>query len=150
MAIHIRRRDFIVTLGGTVAAWPLAARAQQGDKVRRIGVLAAHERHVPEFDGFREQLRELAYVEGKNLVIDWCYAAQGTGELPILAKQLVDLHPDVIVLITTPATAAVKTATGSIPIVFANVGDPVGTGALGLALEIFFHEPVKTKYGQHD
>jgi ABC-type uncharacterized transport system substrate-binding protein len=96
--------------------------------MRRIGVLAAHERHVPEFDGLRDQLRELAYVEGKNLLIEWCYAAQGTAQLPVLAKELVDLHLDVIVAITTPATAAVKGATGSIPIVFANVGDPVGTG----------------------
>jgi putative tryptophan/tyrosine transport system substrate-binding protein len=128
MASYIERRTFLATLGGAAATWPLVARAQQSERVRRIGVLAAHERHVPEFDGFREQLRELAYVEGKNLVIDWRYAEQGTGQLPILAKQLVDLNPDVIVSITTPATAAVKAATGSIPIVFANVGDPVGTG----------------------
>jgi putative ABC transport system substrate-binding protein len=122
----MRRRDFITLLGGA-AAWPLAARAQQG-ALRRIGVLAGQERHLPEFDAFREQLRELAYVEGKNLVIDWRYAERGPTELPLLAKTLVELHPDVLVAITTPATAALKAATGSIPIVFAYVGDPVETG----------------------
>ncbi len=108
--------------------WPLAARAQQADRVRRIGVLAGQEKHLPEFDAFRKQLQELAYVEGKNLAIEWRYAKRGPAHLPILAKELVDLHPDVIVSITTPATAAVKAATGSIPIVFAYVGDPVETG----------------------
>jgi ABC-type uncharacterized transport system substrate-binding protein len=125
---QLRRREFITLLGGAAVAWPLVARAQQRERMRRVGVLAAHERHVPEFDGLREQLRELGYVGGKNLLIERRYAAQGTAQLPVLAKELVDLHPDVIVAITTPATAAVKGATGSIPIVFANVGDPVGTG----------------------
>jgi putative ABC transport system substrate-binding protein len=89
--------------------------------------MAGQKRHLPELDAFREQLRELAYVEGKNLVIEWRYAEAGPAELPHLAKTLVDLHPDVLVAITTPATAAMKAATGSIPIVFA-VGDPVETG----------------------
>src|SRR5262249_40791497 len=71
---------------------------------------------------------ELSYVEGKNLIIDWRYAERGPADLPLLAKTLVDLHPDVLVAITTPATAAVKSAAGGIPIVFAYVGDPVATG----------------------
>ena len=124
----MRRRAFITLLGGAAATWPLAARAQQAERIRRVGVLAGHEKYLPEFDGLREQLRELGYIEGKNLAIDWRYADQGPVELPVLARKLVDLHPDVLVSITTPATAAVKAVAGSIPIVFANVGDPVATG----------------------
>src|SRR5262249_23411242 len=123
---QLKRREFITLLGGAVA-WPVAARAQQ-ERTRRVGVLAGYERHVPEFEGFRKQLHELGYIEGKNLVIDWRYSDEGTARLSILAEELVGLHPDVLVSITTPATAAVKAATGGIPIVFANVGDPVATG----------------------
>jgi putative tryptophan/tyrosine transport system substrate-binding protein len=104
----MKRREFITLLGGAAAGWPRAARGQQVERMRRIGVLAAHERHVPEFEGLRDQLRELGYVEGRNFLIDWRYAAQGSAQLPVLAKELVDLHPDVIVAVTTPATAAVK------------------------------------------
>ena len=124
----MKRREFITLLGGTAATWPLVARAQQAERIRRVGVLAGHEKYLPEFDGLREQLRELGYIEGKNLAIDWRYADRGPVELPVLARKLVDLHPDVLVSITTPATAAVKAVAGSIPIVFANVGDPVATG----------------------
>ena len=71
MAIHIRRREFVVALGGAAAAWPLAARAQQSGQVRRIGVLETIplELNAPNFDAFRGSLRELGYIEGKNLVI---------------------------------------------------------------------------------
>jgi ABC-type uncharacterized transport system substrate-binding protein len=124
----MKRREFITFIGGAAAAWPLAAHAQQAEPMRRIGVLAGQENHLPEFEAFRKQLQDLAYVEGKNLTIDWRYAERGPDQLPILAQQLVELHPDVIVSITTPATAAVKATTGSIPIVFAYVGDPVETG----------------------
>ena len=127
-ALAVQRREFITLLGGAAAAWPLAAHAQQRERMRRIGVLAGQEKHLPEFEAFRKQLQDLAYIEGENLAIDWRYADRGPGQLPILAKELVNLHPDVIVSITTPATAAVKAATGSIPIVFAYVGDPVETG----------------------
>jgi putative ABC transport system substrate-binding protein len=123
----MKRRDFITLIGGAALAWPLAARAQQ-ERTRRVGVLAGYERHMPEFEAFRKQLHELGYIEGKNLVIDWRYSDEGTARLSILAEELVGLHPDVLVSITTPATVAVKAATGGIPIVFANVGDPVATG----------------------
>ena len=96
--------------------------------MRRIGVLAGFERPLPELEAFRKQLQELGYIEGKNLVIDWRYREQGTARLPILAEELVALGPDILVSITTPATAAVKAAAGGIPVVFANVGDPVATG----------------------
>ena len=75
--------------------------------------MRAKRTHLPEFEAFRKQLQDLAYVEGKNLAIDWRYAERGPDQLPILAQQLVDLHPDVIVSITTPATAAVKATTGN-------------------------------------
>ena len=123
----MRRRQFVTLLGGT-AAWPLAARAQQPERIRRVGVLSGYERHLPEFDAFRKQLQELGYVEGRNLVIDWRYAGKGTFQLPTLAKELVDLQPDALVSI---ATTAMKAAAGSIPVVFANVGDPVATGFVG-------------------
>jgi len=124
------RRTFITLLGGA-AAWPLVARAQQPERMRRVGVLSGYERHLPEFEAFRKQLQELGYVEGRNLVIDWRYAGKGTFQLPTLAKELVDLQPDALVSITTPATTAMKAAAGSIPVVFANVGDPVATGFVG-------------------
>ena len=127
----MKRREFITLLGGAAAAWPLAAHAQQSERVRRIGVLSGYERHLPEFEAFRKQLQELGYVEGRNLVIDWRYAGKGTFQLPNLAKELVHLQPDALVSITTPATTAMKAAAGSIPVVFANVGDPVATGFVG-------------------
>jgi putative ABC transport system substrate-binding protein len=77
---------------------------------------------------FANNFRSWHNVEGKNLVIDWRYAEQGAAQLPILAEELAGLHPDVFVSITTPATLAVKAAAGGIPIVFANVGDPVANG----------------------
>jgi len=82
---------------------------------------------LPELDAFRKQLQELGYIEGKNLVIDWRYPDQAA-RLSLLAEELVALHPDVLVSIATPATAAMKAVAGGIPIVFANVGDPVATG----------------------
>ena len=75
------RRTFITLLGGA-AAWPLVARAQQPERMRRVGVLSGYERHLPEFEAFRKQLQELGYVEGRNLVIDWRYAGKGTFQLP--------------------------------------------------------------------
>jgi putative ABC transport system substrate-binding protein len=127
----MKRREFITLLGGAAATWPLAAQAQRPERMRRVGVLSGYERHLPEFDAFRKQLQELGYVEGRNLVIDWRYAGKGTFQLPTLAKELVDLQPDALVSITTPATTAMKAAAGSIPVVFANVGDPVATGFVG-------------------
>ena len=74
----VKRREFITLLGGAAAAWPLAARAQQTDRMRRIGVLAGYERPLPEHEAFRKRLQELGYIEGKNLVLDWRYGEQGT------------------------------------------------------------------------
>jgi putative tryptophan/tyrosine transport system substrate-binding protein len=108
---------------------PAAATAQQiVDKVYRVGVLASNERHLPEFEAFREQLRDLGYIEGRNLLVDWRYAKSGPSQLPVLAKELAGLQPDVLVSISTPATTAVKAVAGNVPVVFSNIGDPVGQG----------------------
>ena len=124
----MKRREFISLLGGVAAAWPLAAQRSKPEP-HAADRRARGPREPPSrFEAFRKQLQDLAYVEGKNFTIDWRYAERGPDQLPILAQQLVELHPDVIVSITTPATAAVKATTGSIPIVFADVGDPVETG----------------------
>ena len=108
----MRRREFITLLGGA-AAWPVAARGQQPEPMRRIGVLAGQENHLPEFEAFRKQLQDLAYVEGKNLAIDWRYAERGLR--PVAHPRAATRRPasDVIVSITTPATAAVKATTGN-------------------------------------
>ena len=79
----MKRREFITLLGGAAASWPFAARAQQAERIRRVG----HEKYLPEFDGLREQLRELGYIEGKNLAINWRYADQGPVELLVLARK---------------------------------------------------------------
>jgi putative tryptophan/tyrosine transport system substrate-binding protein len=109
----MKRREFITLLGGAAAAWPLAVRAQQSERMRRVGVLAGQENPPSRIRGFSQTASDLAYVEGKNLAIDWRYAERGPDQSPILAQQLVDLHPDLIVSITTPATAAVKATTGN-------------------------------------
>ena len=79
-------------------------------------------------DGFRDGLRDLGYIEGQNIVLDWRYAERGPNQLAELTAELIALRPDVILSVTTPATQAVKAATSTIPVVFANVGDPVASG----------------------
>jgi putative tryptophan/tyrosine transport system substrate-binding protein len=126
----MRRREFIAGLGAT--ACPLAARAQQGERVRRIGVLM----EPPENDregklhlaGFMQGLQELGWTEGRSLRIDVRWAAGSFERTRMLAKELVDLQPDVILARGTPATAAFQRETRTIPIVFVAVGDPVGSG----------------------
>jgi putative tryptophan/tyrosine transport system substrate-binding protein len=130
MAIHIRRREFIVTLGGATAAWPLAVLAQQTGKVSRIGFLGISspslERHL--VDAFRQRLRELGHVEGENIAIEYRWAEGQDDRLPSLAAELVRLKPDVIVTTGTPGTLAAKQATSTIPIVFASSGNPAEAG----------------------
>jgi putative tryptophan/tyrosine transport system substrate-binding protein len=122
----VNRRDFITLLGGA-AAWPLAARAQQGERVRRIGILLVS---GPEPLGpFREALGDLGYVDGKNIQIE-VRSAQGQDiRLPELAAELVRSRVDVIVAVQTPAAHAAKNATRDIPIVFM-AGDPIATGLI--------------------
>src|SRR6516225_4583023 len=132
MAIHIGRREFIATLGSAAATWPLAAQAQS-DRVRRIGVLMIY----PESDSeaqtkiavFRDGLQKLGWTEGRNTRIDIRWAAPADAEsMERFAKELVALQPDLILSSTTPTTAALVQQTRIIPIVFATVADPVGSG----------------------
>jgi putative ABC transport system substrate-binding protein len=130
--LEIRRREFIAVLGGG-AAWPLAARAQQGDRVRRIGVLiggldqndSLAKTYV---SAFTQALADLGWTDGRNLRIDFRWSGSDANRIPALARELVGLQPDMIVTGGTPATAAIQGETRTIPIVFASVNDPVASG----------------------
>jgi putative tryptophan/tyrosine transport system substrate-binding protein len=127
MASYIGRRTFLATLGGAAVAWPLAARAQSSSKVWRIGVLETTSMalNAPNFDAFRQSLRDLGYVERKNLIIEY-RSAEGRGErFAELTADLLRLNVDVIVTRGTPAVLAAKKATATTPIVMAAVGDPL-------------------------
>jgi putative ABC transport system substrate-binding protein len=132
MAIRIRRREFIVTLGGAVAAWPFAARAQQGDRVRRIGVLMPLDENDRErkrqVSAFKQALADLGWTDGRNVRIDLRWGGGDINRIPTLAQELVGLQSDIIVTAATPATVAVQRETRTIPIVFVNVSDPVASG----------------------
>ena len=125
------RRKVVVAFGASVLAAPFAIAQQQG-KVWRVGFLS--QRHVDFVDSdyyygpFRQGLRELGYVEGKNLVIEWRSAEGNNERLAGLAAELVNLKVDVIVTAGTPAISAAQKATTAIPIVMGNIGDPVGSG----------------------
>jgi putative ABC transport system substrate-binding protein len=126
----MRRREFIAFVGGTAAAWPLAARAQKSDKVPIIGFLGATTPTVwsPFVTAFLQRLRELGWIDGSTVAIEYRWA-QGRDELYAeFAAEFVRLKVDVILTAGTDATIAVKKTTSEIPIVFAAVGDPVGTG----------------------
>src|SRR6476661_7045985 len=116
-----KRREFFTLLGGAVA-WPLAAGAQQQDRMRRIGVLMAHAENDPEGQAFvaafRETLQKLGWAEGRNLRIDIRWAPE-VELMPGFAKELIALQPDLILANNTPTTAAVLKETSTIPIVFA-------------------------------
>jgi putative tryptophan/tyrosine transport system substrate-binding protein len=126
----VKRREFITLLGGT-AAWPLAARAQQPERMRRIGVLTGIAEDDPEtkarLTAFRQGLEKRGWSEGRNVHIDYRYAPAGA-QAQVLAKELVALQPDVIFANTTPMTAALQRESRTVPIVFAAVTDPVGSG----------------------
>jgi putative tryptophan/tyrosine transport system substrate-binding protein len=121
----MRRRHFITLLGGAAAAWPLAARAQQ-NKVPRIGVLVVGS--AEPWDIVRAGLRDLGYVDGQNIVVEFRSAEGDLSRLAALAQDLVQRKVDVIVASFTPAVKAAKQATREIPIVMAAAGDPVGMG----------------------
>ena len=128
----MRRREFITLLGSAAASWPLAARAQQTERVRRIGVLLAYAESDSEAQAmiaaFREGLQKLGWTEGRNVRIDYRWAAADTELMQQFAKDLVALQPDLILSQTTPTTAALLQQTRTIPIIFATVSDPVGSG----------------------
>jgi putative ABC transport system substrate-binding protein len=128
----MRRREFIALLGGAAAAWPLAAHAQQGGRMRRIGVLMGYAEGDVEgqsyLAAFREGLQKLGWTDGRNIRIDYRWGALDAESLQRFAKELVALQPDLILAQSTPTTAALMQQTRTIPIVFALVADPVGAG----------------------
>jgi putative tryptophan/tyrosine transport system substrate-binding protein len=129
----VRRRDFIKVIAGSAVAWPLAVRAQQPERMRRIGVLMGYPENDLEgpafFAAFRQGLQKLGWIEGRNIRLDTRWASPGDAEArQRFAKELVALQPDVILSAVTPTTAALLQHTRTIPIVFATVSDPVGSG----------------------
>src|SRR5215831_7827616 len=128
----MRRRDLIKGIAGSAAVWPLGVRAQQSDRMRRIGVLMAFSENDHEAQswaaGFREELGKLGWNAGRNVQIDTHWATADVESLQRSAMQLVELQPDLILTGSAPATAAMRQQTKTIPIVFAMVGDPVGSG----------------------
>jgi putative ABC transport system substrate-binding protein len=130
MPIHIGRREFIVTLSGA-AAWPLSARAQQPDGVRRIGVLMAiaHDREGQERVAvFQEELQKLGWTEGRNVRIDYRWTGGDADRMRTYVTELVQAMPDVILANGSPIVAALRQETRTIPVVFAAVMDPLGPG----------------------
>jgi putative ABC transport system substrate-binding protein len=128
----MKRREFITLLGGAAALWPLAARAQQGERMRRIGMLMAVSENDHEYQAFlaafREGLQKLGWAEGRNIRIDTRWAALDAEAMQRFAKELVALQPDLIVSQSTPTTASLLQQTRTIPIIFALVIDPIGSG----------------------
>jgi putative ABC transport system substrate-binding protein len=128
----MRRREFIAFLGSATATWPLAARAQRPAGMRRVGVLI----NLSEDDleaqrlltAFREELARLGWVDGRNLRIDYRWASGDIARIRTLAKELVQLSPDIMVGYATPSVVTLRQETDSIPIVFLSVTDPVGQG----------------------
>src|SRR3984893_13917458 len=131
---QMRRRDFITLLGGAAAAaWPLAARTQEGERMRRMGVLMNSPKDDSEgqarFEAFLQGLQQLGWTDGRNVRIDIRWgAASNIDRHRKHAAELVALAPDVILATTTPSTAVLQQATRTIPMVFAMAVDPVGSG----------------------
>jgi putative ABC transport system substrate-binding protein len=132
MAFDIRRREFVAALGGTAAAFPVTARAQQGGRMRRIGVLMDAAEDDPEYQArlaaFRQGLERLGWAEGRNVRTDTRHGTGRPDQFPVLAKELIALQPDVIFVTGTGTTAAVQRESRTIPIVFIGVADPIGEG----------------------
>jgi putative ABC transport system substrate-binding protein len=127
--LDLRRRQFLTLLGGVSTAWPLAARAQQSAKVARIGFLglAPASAFATRVDALRIGLRDLGYIEGKNIVIEFRWA-QTVDDLPDLAAEFVRMSVDIIFAPVSTFVAPARLATSTIPIVFASHADPVGLG----------------------
>ena len=127
---QLKRREFIALLGGAAAAWPLAGHAQQGERVRRVGVLLNLSENDLEarrlITAFREGLAQSGWTEGRNLQVDYRWAGGDVSRIGTFAKELVEPSPDIIVGYGTPVVVALQQQTRSIPIVFLSVTDPVG------------------------
>jgi putative ABC transport system substrate-binding protein len=128
----MRRREFITLLGGAVAAWPLAARAQQTTPIRRIGVLMALSANDPEGQAwvaaFLQGLQELGWSVGRNVIIEFRWSPGSSADIRKYAAELVALAPDVILASSSYAVASLLQVTRTVPIVFTTVTDPVGAG----------------------
>jgi putative tryptophan/tyrosine transport system substrate-binding protein len=132
----LRRREFIKAIASLGAAWPLTARAQQSEKLRRVGVLMAHRESDPEFqdylEAFRQGLQKFGWVEGRNITIDTRWGALDDADVrQQSAKEILAFAPDVILTQNTPPTASMLQLTRTVPVVFAVVADPVGSGFVG-------------------
>ena len=128
----MRRREFITLVGGTAATWPLAARAQQPKKIPRLCFLTFDpgtlQSRSPRFDAFFEGLRDLGYLDGQTITIDYLSANGNSERFSALAAECLRLKADIIAVSTTPAAQAAKNVTRTVPIVMIALGDPVGTG----------------------
>jgi len=128
----MRRRDFMTLVGGAATAWPLAARAQQAQRMRRIGVLIGFAETDPDvkswFAAFRGALAKLGWTEGSNFRIELRWAGDDLDKMKTFAKELVDLRPDAVLSVTTPVTDTLVRETQTIPIVIVTVADPISSG----------------------
>jgi putative ABC transport system substrate-binding protein len=128
----MRRREFIKIMSGSALAWPIAARAQQPERVRRIGVLmpglAADLENQNRVAALREALYELGWIEGRNVRIDYRWGGDDSDRIRNASAELVAIEPDVIVAVASSIMGALQQATHTIPVVFANITDPVGAG----------------------
>jgi putative tryptophan/tyrosine transport system substrate-binding protein len=131
----MKRREFISLLGGAataLVAWPAGGSAEHADRLRRIGVLLGWTVGAPQsgpfLAAFAKALQELGWAEGRNIQIDYRWAGGDADRMQTLAKELVNLHPDLIVAHSTPVVAALQRETKTLPIVFVTVSDPVGSG----------------------
>jgi putative ABC transport system substrate-binding protein len=128
----MRRRDFIKVIGGTAASWPVTARAQQAERIRRVGVLFSVAESDPQLQSLmsitRQRLEELGWSEGRNIRTEVRWAAGDNDRLRVHAAELAQLKPDVIIGEGTPVVAVLQQATRTIPIVFLNANNPVGSG----------------------
>jgi putative ABC transport system substrate-binding protein len=132
MAIHIRRRELIFTLGSAAAAWPLAARGQQGERVRRIGVLGVTAANDPQSSrramALEQGLEKLGWTIGRNLHVDYRWGASDNERARDGAAELLKLAPDLILANSLPAVRAVQQTAAAIPIVFVAVSEPISLG----------------------
>jgi len=128
----VRRRKFIALLGGAVVAWPLAARAQQAERIRRIGVLIPFSQTDSETQAllaaFKQRFQEIGWTEGRNVEFEYRYTDGNPERTRAAAKELVDLVPNAILAYANPAVSALMPVTKTIPIVFTQASDPVGSG----------------------
>jgi ABC-type uncharacterized transport system substrate-binding protein len=132
----VKRREFITLLSGAAATWPLAARAQQAERVRHLAAMMGGRNADTDPEGrswfaaFRQGLQELGWIEGRNFRADYRWPAGEPDRMRLIAKEFVNLKPDVLFAGSTPAVLALLQETRTIPIVFTNLSDPVGTGVV--------------------